>query len=450
MAALWLWCRLAFDWPAATAACLLFGLSRKWSQLGAEVLSDSLALCLMIWSLLAGVWAWQALERRRVRHGLLLAAACGLLGGLGYFVRPEAGAVPCVVGVMLLGAQLRRGRWGVAVLGLAIGAAALAALAIPYMLLIGDVSKKKRLLDLLNPVGLPATLPGGLGRFAQQVSEAMHPLPSVLLCVWLVALVAALCLRSKEAVSRLRPARPTGTWMLAVTLLWLALLLGLRRSAGYMSYRHVMFAAMVLLPLVGRGLIVLAEVLRDMLAKVRLPGPPAVALAGLLAMGLAVHSLAEPLHQEMPAFWKAARRLAALARPGDGILAEPRGLQFALGRTRPDWHVIPMDDERIKQWRLSGDSALGRADRPQVFLMSPYTILSMMDQVQASWLAVSVPRRTPQIRDWLRRMQEAGIPDLDAWAIPGTQQDIHVLGPAPARRAIATTPVSGFQPAPVR
>ena len=104
----WFWCRMAFGWRTACIATLMFGMTRKWSALGADVLSDSLALCPMVWSLVVGLWATQAM-RRQPGRGVLLLSICGLLGGLGYCVRPEAAAVPCIVVLMLLADQLLRG-----------------------------------------------------------------------------------------------------------------------------------------------------------------------------------------------------------------------------------------------------------------------------------------------------------------------------------------------------
>jgi hypothetical protein len=408
----WLWCRMAFGWRTACIATLLFGMTRKWSALGADVLSDSLALCLMIWSLVTGVWAAQAMRQQQGR-GVTLLSISGLLGGLGYCVRPEAAVVPCIVVAMLLADQLLRGSWRRALLCLAVAITAVAAVAIPYMLLIGDVTKKKRLLDMLNPVGLLASLPDGLAKLVQQVFEAMHPILGVLLCVWFVAFLVSLLRRTSERSDAIRPAAPIGAWLLIVLVTWAMMMVALKRTAGYMSYRHVMFLAIVLLPLAGQGLVILVGSLRPILGRLT---PPAGVVAVLFSAALAAHALRGPLYQGIGAYQAAAVRIAQLAAPDDGILADTRSMEFELYNVRKDWRVI-----RIAPALSAGE------------------IASLMDQHRAAWAAIRLPREAAGNQSWLVQVEESRLAAVGTWPINGVPDDVHLLVGA-TKSAPATCP----------
>ena len=95
----------------------------------------------------------------------------------------------------------------------------------------------------------------------------MHPVLGVLLSVWLVAFLIGLLRRKSNSPDPVRPAAPTGVWMLIVLATWAMMMIFLKRTAGYMSYRHVMFLAIALLPLAGQGLVLLVNCLRPALGR---------------------------------------------------------------------------------------------------------------------------------------------------------------------------------------
>ncbi len=427
MLATWLWGRMAFGPRTACIATLLFGLTRKWCVLGADVLSDSLALCFMVWSLLVGAWAGQELAQRP-RRGLLLAALSGLLGGLGYFVRPEAALVPCLVGVMLVAGLIRRGQLRTAGLTIGIGGAAVAAMAIPYMLFIGDVTKKKRLLDMLNPAGLSATLPAGLGTLVRQFFEAIHPVLGALLCVWLLAYAIRRLMPARPGSEPVRPTRPMGPWMLTVVLFWAAMLLALFHTAGYISNRHVMFLALVLSPLAGQGLVILADGLAVLLGKPTATGLAAWALTLPVAVGLAVHALDEPLHQGSRGYEQAATRLAELAKPGQGVLTDQRAMEVALRDARSDWQVARIEANQLERWRRDLGFSPRQSPKAEYFMLPPNEMLAAMDHLHSPWVALKLPRQAPQVHDWLADLRmQAGILNLGTWPIAGTDDAVHLL-----------------------
>jgi hypothetical protein len=296
---------------------------------------------------------------------------------------------------------------------LAVAIAAVAAVAIPYMLLIGDVTKKKRLLDMLNPAGLLAALPIGLAKLVQQVFEAMHPILGALLCVWLVAFLVSLLGRTSERSDAIRPAAPTGAWFLIVLVIWTLMMVALRRTAGYMSYRHVMFLAIVLLPLAGQGLVILVASLRPILGRF---SPPVGAVAVLFSAALAAHALHGPLYQGIGAYQAAAARLAQVANPDDVILADTRAMEFELYNVRKDWRIIRIPPA-----------------------LPPTEIPSLMDQHRAAWAAIRLPRDTTANQSRLVQLEQSHLADLGAWPINGTVEDVRLLSraaaPAPATHA---------------
>jgi hypothetical protein len=289
------------------------------------------------------------------------------------------------------------------------------------MLLIGDVTKKKRLLDMLNPSGLLAALPTGLGTLGQQIFESMHPILGVLLCVWFIAFIVNLLRRKSDEPGLVRPAPPTGAWMLIVLVTWAMMMIALKRTAGYMSYRHVMFLTIVLLPLAGQGLLILVDWLRAALGKL---APPAGALAVVFSAILAAHALHDPLYQGIGAYQAAAAHLACLAKPGDGFVTDTRSMEFEL-----------LDMQ--KESELQGIRLDWRVERVPAGLR-PDEIAAFMDQHHAAWAVIQLPRQNAADRTSPARIEQAQLSDLASWPIPNSPDDLHLqarsLVPAPATR----------------
>jgi hypothetical protein len=322
--------------------------------------------------------------------------------------------VPCIVVVMLLVDLLRKGSWRRALVSLGVAVAAVAAVAVPYMLLIGDVTKKKRLLDMLNPSGLIAGLPAGLGTLVQQIFESMHPLLGALLCVWLVAFLIGLLRRKSNGPDFIRPAAPTGAWMLIVLATWAMMMISLKRTAGYMSYRHVMFLAIALLPLAGQGLVILAHWLRAVLGRL---APPAGAIAIVFGGILAAHALHDPLYRGIGAYQAAAAHLASLAKPGDGIVTDTRSAEFEL-----------LDMQ--KESELQGIRLDWRVVRLPAGLR-PDEIPAFMDQYHAAWAVIQLARAARGTEAWLTHIGQVGLSDLASWPISNSPDDLHLQARSP-------------------
>ncbi len=391
------------------------------------------------------------------------------------------------------------------------------------MLLIGDVTKKKRLLDMLSPAGLPAALPGGLGTLVRQVFEAMHPVLAGLLCVWVVLAVVqqlrgsarerqtrrqgdketrsnggegfrvqgsgfsqqqtrsnggSMCAgsaagggcatssagvapgaalphgpataqdhgtrrrRPEVAEDAVRPGGGTGGWMLLVLVCWGMMMLALRRTAGYMSHRHVMFLGIVLLPLAGQALVVLVDAGRRGLGRWRSFVPPAGVAAVLIGAGLAGHALRDPLYQGTGVYYQVAEYLAGQAASDDTVLAEGRAMEFALREARSDWHVLRLDGPDLLQRRPEAGLAAQASTRPGEALVAANEMLPVMDRSHAGWVAILLPGG-PAGRAWLG---QSGLIDLYEQPIPTAHDELHVLrrpwrlGAVPATRPAETQP----------
>ena len=243
MIAVWRWAAVAYDRWVAILAVLLPGLSRKWSGVGAEVLSDALAIAFQMWSLVLVHDAVRRLLDRR-RSAVLLAAGAGLCGGLGYLVRPESLLIPVLGILLILGLQLRRRlSWRLSAMSIAVmvGAAALASL--PYMIAIGGLSKKKNLTELLidelarrdgggvvlASLGMGGLSWSGISKYVGQVFEAMHPLLGFAVLILPVAILCRPVLPRLLREQAKGPSPIAGWLMLLYTVPMMVILLAVQR-----------------------------------------------------------------------------------------------------------------------------------------------------------------------------------------------------------------------------
>lgn len=316
--AVWLLAALAFDWRVAHVAALLFAMAKKWAYDGADVLSDPLAVALQLWAIVLALLTVGAL-RRFEKRALLRAAGVGLCAGAGYLVRPEALLTVVLAVVLWLATQWRRPRS----LRLAAGSAAVAlavaaACALPYMLAIGGLTRKKAIDEIVRaPAGgllamvtpLAASWVAGADKFIEQLFEAMHPIPGFLVLAWMALVVSrassefwGIRMRRRWALPwlrwlpprrRLRPARGPAFFMAAVTAVMALVLVRMFVHVEYISHRHLFLTGALLTPLAGAAVVAAMDVVRALAAKLRLPDPVGPAVAGLLpallVCGLAYH-----------------------------------------------------------------------------------------------------------------------------------------------------------------
>ncbi len=276
MVAIYVLAGLTFDWPIAALTILLFGIGRKWSCLGADALSDCLAISLQLWAMV-GVLAVLPMLRRGVRWAPALAAGVGALAGLGYLARPESLWVVPIAGIVWLGRYvIRRENLGLTMASIVAMAALAGAVAAPYMMTIGGLSNKKsvgNMISLAAPAPAPPAAPsdgedtGDIHvhptalKILEQFLAAIQPVIGGFFFAGLVGL--ALCLWGPGRA--LGPPMPTPTnagkaLFVATAVVVLPTVALLHQTSGYLSHRHVMFMAAVLSPLAAGGILWVAGV----------------------------------------------------------------------------------------------------------------------------------------------------------------------------------------------
>jgi len=332
--ALWLLAGMTFGWRLAWVTALVFSLGRKWVDLGADVLSDSLAVAFQMWAIVLALATLARLEKRSP-WALPLAAATGICAGLGYLVRPEALLAVGLAAVLWIAYQSRRrSTWRLT--GGAVVLAVVAALlcVLPYALAIGGLTKKKRLSDFvqgsvpsvwpLAQIGGGDTILAPVQALVACLTEAMHPILFLLMLLWLGAWIVrrATSWNPDGRVLPLPQAR--GAFMMvAAAAVELPLLGALQVHVHYLSDRHLLFLAMLLAPLAGAGLIFVAQAVGSLAP--RSQGIPRTLLLALVpaavAVGMLAHAL-RPLHDGKGRYRQVGEKLHAVLRADDYILTD--------------------------------------------------------------------------------------------------------------------------------
>ena len=451
------WCLggVLFGWPTAWIGTLLFGLSRKWSTLGADVLSDALAVCLGLWALVLAV----VVVRRLGRGGgwtALLAAACGLLAGAGYLVRPEIALVAAVaVLAWIIQAVQGRAKWGPTLAAAAAAGLATFNVALPYMLSIGKLTGKKSF-TLIVPgavlaaaivaiaaigrwkgrrvavwafgagLGLAAIgavcfaaatewgvltwLPKGLFEWLTELQAATHAIIAATAVVGLIALLLRPFWSDLAADPLVPPLRPGATVLLVcLQACLLVVLLALYRQAGYISDRHLMLSAAVFAPLASVGASAAAALVVRVGRDLHLPTFPraTVVVIVLVAAAFTAARTLRPLHDDHGTYRQAAVFVAERAAPGEIVWANSSYISHYGGVA---CRRIPAGDNgRFDLVRLN---RMARHNQPPRFL-----ILSRRDREAIEPLIVSGDLR--EVAVFLLRSDKPSKSDVFVYALGG-------------------------------
>lgn len=405
----WAWAGLALNWRVAWVAAGMFAVGRKWVMLGADVMSDATALALWVWAVVLAVWLARRLSAvgagGRPAGVLAGAAVCGVLAGAAYLVRPEG------LGALLVawsawgwsaarsgrGRLVRRAAW----MGLA-SAVAAAAVAAPYALAIGGLTKKKPVGELLpvtwlapspawaHPglVGWPETgvalasvrgaelllgmqgpahdVATPLAVLAQTV-EAMHPVVFGWMCVGVVLWVVHVSIpRSWRLRFLVLPQGGGAVAMAAAVVLYTIVAGRLHGTAGYLDWRHCMMLAFALVPLAGAGLMAIVDFLAVLASPLRLRSLTVRQFVGwqwawafpLVLVATGWQSF-RPLHAQNNYVIAAAEKLRVeLPKAGEGYVLT--NLPWVL-------HYAQRPGRVVDTWRMSPEEALAafEADRPR-------------------------------------------------------------------------------------
>ncbi|MCD4823253.1 MAG: hypothetical protein K8S55_01485, partial [Phycisphaerae bacterium] len=284
----WAFAWLIFgNWWIGFIAAMLFGFGRKFAALGADVLTDSLMLCLQVWTITLALAAANSLSRKSWR-GLFLAAGVGALAGGAFLVRPEGLVVLAIAVLLWLAVQVRRRiNWTLCLAMAAVATVTAFVVMWPYMQLIGTVTRKWNMsqfasslsgggaagfstcLATIYPVEYPSVV-RIIGRFF----EAQHPVLAGLTCayilLWLLGRIKRLrglaeiiphCssrgvfvvvvtwllgrIKRLRGLAEIIPhCSSRGVFVVVVTWILIAPLLTLRyRATGAMSHRYLMLPA---------------------------------------------------------------------------------------------------------------------------------------------------------------------------------------------------------------
>ena len=413
IAGVWVFAMMSFDARIALVTALLFGLGRRWAVLGADVLTDSLAMCLQMWAVVGTIVVLHRLERAS-KWAIPQGAVVGLLIGGAYLVRLEAlGMLPLAIIIWLIQQVRAPARQGWPVVLTVIGAAVLACAAIsaPYVFAIGGLSKRMGDLVALPSEARAAAqiaaviLAGGGGeivralyRFVDKLSTAMHPAVAVLAGVWVLTWLVAKVgrIRLPKGV-QIFPHRYCAMMILLTTAAYGTLLVRHHVNTGVMSHRYLIFTAGVLSPLAGAGLMILVEWIGVIGSRLGAPvgsRPLRVALlTAAIGGGMFAHAL-RPLHQNKAYYRQAADFVAAEVGPGDHVLVFDRRIlhyvQFANeqadGTLLQRCTQVPRLMQYVREYQgthvVIRDSALreGLADLAELIRSSAFTEIGRFEQ----------------------------------------------------------------------
>jgi len=233
----------ARTWPAAAAA-LLWVVGRRTSVFGADAMSDMLFLACFTGAAICTINGLRQLTRHRPAS--IPFALSGLFAALSYLTRPEGLAISLItvaaLATLLLHQRVplwrkflrRRATPTAPVLrAIATHLLVLALISAPYILTIGGLTQKKNVLPapILQPASLatiPAIDPYAWAKIGKEIFETFGFAPCIVLGL-------AMLLKPRLwGRPRLRPI--SSIWFT----LWLAVMLWLLASAGYLDGRHTL------------------------------------------------------------------------------------------------------------------------------------------------------------------------------------------------------------------
>ncbi len=392
----------AFDRRVAWVGGLLLAAHPHAVAYSADVQSDGLYLAAFVGAL---ALLWRALDRRSSRF----AVAAGLAAGAAYLVRPE-GAGVVLIGLGLVGLELARRRWpfpSAARWVVALGLGAALAMA-PYATLLSvrngtlTFSQKKsieRLLgvgDIQRWMGL-SVVPAPDGPDASALSElTQNTLSSARYQIALLALLGVIALRGRPGLR--------GRFVLVSLGLYSLVLYALIREAGYVSRRHTLPLAVLMLGYAAVGVPVLGHwILRAGQAAARSHRPIGVGaalVAGLVvALGLELGKGLRPHRLNAVSERRAAEWLRETSTSGAAVAAGKHRIAFYAEAPFVNLAHLPADTTLLPRLRRSGVRYLVLdEDEHQSLLASttdPETAVRLLHQEEAHGHAAFVYELLP-------------------------------------------------------
>lgn len=259
-----------FNRTVATIAILLYGLSDGFTRISCDVVSDPTAVAFAVVAIGMGIWAG-----RKIKTGnwsaVAVAAGAGLAAGLGYLTRPEELLAAGIALILLIRRKLdKRARTVQAVSAIALIAATLICV-LPYMSAIGGLTNKKSLEDfvllggqgqMLAAVSWPSEIHQTLSATWKMIDCTNTALGHVVTFFTMAALVTwfgmyVLRMRlPREVAIRINSDGVIAMFSVAAVILPLLVALVCQKGVGYLSTRHAMMPAIMLIPAAGVGFLI--------------------------------------------------------------------------------------------------------------------------------------------------------------------------------------------------
>jgi hypothetical protein len=282
----------------------------------------------------------------------------GLLAGAAYWVRPEALLVlPVALLTWLSVSRIRQAKWPLLGSVASMTAASLA-LVLPYALMIGGLSKKKDWLHLLSyrqPTG------DGVNTCALLTLD-LHAYWEMLKCLTEAAtpLLAGagalfLLLRRRRVV---RMFRTSANWRLIILLLLAYAWLGTKvfARAGYLDWRHMMMAAMIIAPFGTNLVLSSARLLRRMVArqgKAKKGKILAFMLVALFGTMVGLRTLSHTVHSGRAYHRLAGLAAARLAHPDEPLVTDSLWVKYY---SRLPGLVLAEGTPPTESWRAAANT----------------------------------------------------------------------------------------------
>lgn len=270
LAMLYIYASKMFDPGVALVTVLLLGLSEGFTIVSADTLSDAPAAAFAMCGFVMTLKARESLVRAS-RSAALWSALVGLAAGAGYLCRPEAllPAVLCVIILIWKRGLTPRGR-AIQLVSLVALAVCTLACVLPYALAIGGLTQKKSFADFaLSASGLPClaniTFPPDMLDAMRRVLDrgrAIIGTPlAVLAGVCWVTWIGRYIFRIKPPDRVVIKPAPVPLAMMAIALvIFFVMLTGLETNhPRYISARHMLLPALLLVPCAGAGLFTLIQ-----------------------------------------------------------------------------------------------------------------------------------------------------------------------------------------------
>ncbi len=408
LAALWVFAGLAFDWRIAWIATLLFGLGRKWAELGADVLTDPLALCFEMWAVVLALLAARQMKQGRTR-AVGLAAAAGACTAAAYIVRPEGFFVYVPVAALWLAYALRRkATWKLALASSAAALAVLLALSLPYMITIGTFTNRWPIKEYLKLAGAEgpflacaatgwAGKAGAILQIVPKLMERMHPVLGATGCVWLLTWVLVRLGVKLPLRIRIFPNYPAAFLMVAWAITFTPFVI-VRNLRHTMSGRYMLLQAALFAPLAAAGVMILVQwavvIMERITARPALVRRVATALiVGAMAAGMALHSL-RPIHEGDAYLQEAGLWLAKNTRPDDYIFVRNEQVSIYTQTKGSKLQDAAFADRRTFLDHIAG--AEGIAEETEAYIAVSHQDIAGVNAESPAWLAAPLFRQIKQ------------------------------------------------------